>query len=190
MLATHDASNPTVAGGDLFSEPHGGGNITQRHRLVLGVRRPCTRLAARGSRRIGNAVLAANPRWLILVEAVGDSHSDADRHADGHTDPHGHHGRLHRVAHDDQLVGRWLPGLGRGHQRQLLAGQRSDHGLDVPGRPDHRQPVQRYGHAERATVTVKYAPYNGLLAAHGSTTFGFIGTGSAPRSLTATCRTP
>jgi hypothetical protein len=41
-----------------------------------------------------------------------------------------------------------------------------------------------------ATVTVKNAPYNGLLAAHGSTTFGFIGTGSAPGSLTATCTTP
>jgi len=41
-----------------------------------------------------------------------------------------------------------------------------------------------------SSVTVKNAPYDGLLAGHGSTTFGFVGSGSAPGSLALTCTTP
>jgi len=60
MLATRYGNNPTVIGGDLHNEPHG----------------PATwgtggandwRLAAE---RAGNAILAANPNWLIVVEGV------------------------------------------------------------------------------------------------------------------------
>ncbi|MBA4187849.1 MAG: endoglucanase [Planctomycetaceae bacterium] len=60
MLATRYANNPTVVGADLHNEPHG----------------PATwgtggandwRLAAE---RAGNAILAANPNWLIVVEGV------------------------------------------------------------------------------------------------------------------------
>jgi endoglucanase len=60
MLATRYASNPTVIGADLHNEPHGSaewgtGSATD------------WRLAAE---RAGNAVLAANPNWLIIVEGV------------------------------------------------------------------------------------------------------------------------
>jgi aryl-phospho-beta-D-glucosidase BglC (GH1 family) len=60
MLATRYAGNPTVIGADLHNEPHG----------------PATwgtgdandwRLAAQ---RAGNAILAANPNWLIAVEGI------------------------------------------------------------------------------------------------------------------------
>ena len=60
MLATRYANNPTVIGADLNNEPHG----------------PATwgtggandwRLAAQ---RAGNAILAANPKWLIAVEGI------------------------------------------------------------------------------------------------------------------------
>jgi chitinase len=60
MLANRYANNPTVVGADLHNEPHG----------------PATwgtggvndwRLAAQ---RAGNAILAANPNWLIVVEGV------------------------------------------------------------------------------------------------------------------------
>ncbi len=60
MLANRYANNPTVIGADLHNEPHG----------------PATwgtggandwRLAAQ---RAGNAALAANPNWLIVVEGV------------------------------------------------------------------------------------------------------------------------
>jgi aryl-phospho-beta-D-glucosidase BglC (GH1 family) len=60
MLAQRYAGNPTVVGADLHNEPHGpatwgGGGATD------------WRLAAE---RAGNAVLAANPDWLILTEGV------------------------------------------------------------------------------------------------------------------------
>jgi hypothetical protein len=60
MLAGRYANNPTVIGADLHNEPHG----------------PATwgtggandwRLAAQ---RAGNAILAVNPNWLIVVEGV------------------------------------------------------------------------------------------------------------------------
>ena len=60
MLAGHYAGNPTVIGADLHNEPHGpatwGGNAA-------------TDWAA-AAERAGNAVLAANPNWLIFVEGV------------------------------------------------------------------------------------------------------------------------
>jgi endo-1,4-beta-xylanase len=34
---------------------------------------------------------------------------------------------------------------------------------------------------------VSNAAYNGSVAAHGSTSFGFVGTGSAPSGVTPTC---
>ena len=61
MLATRYAGNATVIGADLHNEPHGTG--------VLGMRRLARdwRLAAE---RAGNAILAVNPDWLIVVEGV------------------------------------------------------------------------------------------------------------------------
>ncbi|WP_210381497.1 cellulase family glycosylhydrolase [Microvirga zambiensis] len=60
MLAGHYADNPTVIGADLHNEPHGpatwGGNAA-------------TDWAA-AAERAGNAVLAANPNWLIFVEGI------------------------------------------------------------------------------------------------------------------------
>jgi aryl-phospho-beta-D-glucosidase BglC (GH1 family) len=60
MLATRYANNPTVIGADLHNEPHGpatwGDNSANDWRLA--------------AERAGNAVLAANPNWLILVEGI------------------------------------------------------------------------------------------------------------------------
>jgi endoglucanase len=60
-LAKRYANNPTVIGADLFNEPHG--NAT------WGDGNPATdwRLAAENA---GNAILAANPNWLIFVEGI------------------------------------------------------------------------------------------------------------------------
>lgn len=60
MLARRYAGNPTVIGADLHNEPHGpanwgGGGVND------------WRLAAE---RAGDAILASNPNWLILVEGV------------------------------------------------------------------------------------------------------------------------
>jgi endoglucanase len=67
MLAQHYRGNPTVIGADLHNEPHGSatwgdGNVATDWRLA----------AERG----GNAVLAANPDWLILVEGVEHFQND------------------------------------------------------------------------------------------------------------------
>lgn len=61
MLAQRYADNPTVIGADLHNEPHGTAS--------WGTGSPATdwRLA---SERAGNAILAANPNWLILVEGI------------------------------------------------------------------------------------------------------------------------
>lgn len=61
MLANRYAGNPTVIGADLHNEPHttatwGTGSLTTDWRLA--------------AERAGNAILAANPDWLILVEGV------------------------------------------------------------------------------------------------------------------------
>jgi endoglucanase len=60
MLASRYAGNPTVIGADLHNEPHGpatwgGGGVTDW---------------AAAAERAGNAVLAANPNWLIFVEGI------------------------------------------------------------------------------------------------------------------------
>ena len=61
MLAKHYYGNDTVIGADLHNEPHGP--------ATWGDGNPATdwRLAAE---RAGNAVLAANPDWLIFVEGI------------------------------------------------------------------------------------------------------------------------
>nr|WP_245864228.1 cellulase family glycosylhydrolase [Paenibacillus donghaensis] len=61
MLAQRYADNPTVIGADLHNEPHGTaswgtGNLATDWRLA--------------SERAGNAILAVNPNWLILVEGI------------------------------------------------------------------------------------------------------------------------
>jgi endoglucanase len=62
MLARHYKGNETVIGADLHNEPHG--------QATWGDGNPKTdwRLAAE---RAGNAILEANPDWLIVVEGVG-----------------------------------------------------------------------------------------------------------------------
>jgi endoglucanase len=61
MLAQHYANNPAVIGADLHNEPHdpacwGCGDTTIDWRLA--------------AERAGNAILAVNPNWLIIVEGV------------------------------------------------------------------------------------------------------------------------
>ncbi|EFM08879.1 glycoside hydrolase family 5 [Paenibacillus curdlanolyticus YK9] len=64
MLAQRYANNPTVIGADLHNEPHGTAS------WGTGVAATDWRLAAE---RAGNAILAANPNWLILVEGVSSN---------------------------------------------------------------------------------------------------------------------
>jgi endoglucanase len=66
-LAQHYAGNPTVIGADLHNEPHGPAS--------WGDGNPATdwRLAAE---RAGNAILAVNPDWLILVEGIEHYNND------------------------------------------------------------------------------------------------------------------
>lgn len=61
MLAKHYAGNDTVIGADLHNEPHG--------RATWGSGDASTdwRLAAE---KAGNAILAVNPDWLIIVQGV------------------------------------------------------------------------------------------------------------------------
>jgi aryl-phospho-beta-D-glucosidase BglC (GH1 family) len=60
MLAARYANNPTVIGADLHNEPHGparwGTGTADDWRLA--------------AERAGNAILAVNPNWLIIVEGV------------------------------------------------------------------------------------------------------------------------
>jgi endoglucanase len=65
MLAQRYRGNPTVIGADLHNEPHGA--------ATWGDGNPQTdwRLAAE---RAGNAILAANPDWLIVVEGIENYH--------------------------------------------------------------------------------------------------------------------
>ena len=67
MLAQHYRDTPTVIGADLHNEPHGA--------ATWGDGNPATdwRLAAE---RGGNAILAVNPNWLIIVEGVESYHGD------------------------------------------------------------------------------------------------------------------
>ena len=67
MLARHYRGNATVIGADLANEPHGP--------ATWGDGNPSTdwRLAAQ---QAGNAILAVNPDWLILVEGVEQYQGD------------------------------------------------------------------------------------------------------------------
>ncbi len=69
LLARRYAGNPTVVGADLFNEPHAEGTYPNGTGSCWGCGDPARdwRLAAE---RIGNAVHAANPSWLVLVEGV------------------------------------------------------------------------------------------------------------------------
>lgn len=67
MLAKHYNGNATVIGADLHNEPHGpatwgDGNSATDWRLA--------------AQRAGDAVLAANPDWLIFVEGIENYHGD------------------------------------------------------------------------------------------------------------------
>jgi aryl-phospho-beta-D-glucosidase BglC (GH1 family) len=65
MLAARYAGNPTVIGADLHNEPHGpatwGDGSASDWRLA--------------AERAGNAILAVNPNWLIMVEGVESASS-------------------------------------------------------------------------------------------------------------------
>ncbi len=67
MLARHYQGNPMVLGADLHNEPHGP--------ATWGDGNPHTdwRLAAE---RAGNAILADNPDWLIIVEGIENYQGD------------------------------------------------------------------------------------------------------------------
>jgi endoglucanase len=67
MLAQHYRGNDTVIGADLANEPHspatwGDGNPSTDWRLA--------------AQRAGNAILAVNPQWLIIVEGIEVYHGD------------------------------------------------------------------------------------------------------------------
>jgi endoglucanase len=68
MLAHHYRGNTTVVGADLANEPHSP--------ATWGDGNPATdwRLAAETA---GNAILAANPNWLVLVEGIDVFHGDS-----------------------------------------------------------------------------------------------------------------
>jgi endoglucanase len=68
MLAQRYAGDDTVIGADLHNEPHG--------RATWGSGDPATdwRLAAE---RAGNAILAVNPNWLIIVQGVQEYQGDS-----------------------------------------------------------------------------------------------------------------
>lgn len=61
MLAERYANEPTVIGADLHNEPHGA--------ACWGCGDPKRDWAAAAT-RAGNAILAANPNWLIVIEGV------------------------------------------------------------------------------------------------------------------------
>jgi endoglucanase len=67
MLAQHYAGNPTVIGADLHNEPHSDGDPSRSACWGCGNPAVDWRLAAE---RAGNAILAVNPSWLIVVEGV------------------------------------------------------------------------------------------------------------------------
>src|SRR5688572_1067551 len=68
MLAQRYAGNPAVVGADLHNEPHHvQGNPAAGACWGCGNTATDWRLAAE---RAGNAILAANPNWLIFVEGV------------------------------------------------------------------------------------------------------------------------
>jgi endoglucanase len=68
-LAQRYAGDPTVIGADLFNEPHAEGTLPNATGACWGCGDPDRdwRLAAE---RIGNAILAVQPDWLIIVEGT------------------------------------------------------------------------------------------------------------------------
>ena len=68
MLAQHYRNNDTIIGADLANEPHGP--------ATWGDGNPNTdwRMAAE---KVGNAILAVNPNWLIIVEGIEQYNGDA-----------------------------------------------------------------------------------------------------------------
>jgi endoglucanase len=67
MLASRYQGNPTVIGADLHNEPHGP--------ATWGDGNPLTDWHA-AAERAGNAVLQANPDWLIFVEGIEHQGND------------------------------------------------------------------------------------------------------------------
>jgi endoglucanase len=67
MLANHYKGNDAVIGADLHNEPHGPATWGDGNQATDW------RLAAE---RAGNAVLSANPDWLIIVEGIENYHND------------------------------------------------------------------------------------------------------------------
>jgi len=68
MLAQHYRGNATIIGADLANEPHspatwGDGNPSTDWRLA--------------AEKAGNAILAVNPQWLIIVEGIDQYHNDS-----------------------------------------------------------------------------------------------------------------
>ena len=68
MLAQHYRNNDTIIGADLANEPHGP--------ATWGDGNPNTdwHMAAE---KVGNAILAVNPNWLIIVEGIEQYNGDA-----------------------------------------------------------------------------------------------------------------
>ena len=68
MLAQHYRGNSTIIGADLANEPHGP--------ATWGDGNPNTdwHMAAE---KAGNAILAVNPNWLIIVEGIEQYHGDS-----------------------------------------------------------------------------------------------------------------
>ena len=69
MLAKRYAGNPTVVGIDLHNEPHADGTDPAGTGACWGCG-DTTRDWRLAAQRGGDAVLAANPNWLIIVEGV------------------------------------------------------------------------------------------------------------------------
>ncbi len=61
LLANRYANDPTIIGADLFNEP--------KRSATWGTTSPATDWN-KAAERCGNAILAANPNWLIIVEGV------------------------------------------------------------------------------------------------------------------------
>ncbi|MFD0585982.1 glycoside hydrolase family 5 protein [Dactylosporangium darangshiense] len=74
MLAKKYKDNPLVVGADLHNEPHG--------EATWGDGNEKTDWQA-AAQRAGNAVLKANPNWLILVEGI-ENYKTADGKGDGY----------------------------------------------------------------------------------------------------------
>lgn len=67
MLAGHYNNNPTVVGADLHNEPH--------DNACWGCGNPATDWKE-ASEKAGNAILAVNPNWLIIIEGVQNYNND------------------------------------------------------------------------------------------------------------------